>query len=57
MRKVLPILSWIALVGVIAPPVMYLADFVTLESVKTWMLVFTIVWFATAPLWMGRRSG
>jgi hypothetical protein len=57
MKKIAQIVSWTALAGVIAPPVVYLAGGITLDTVKTWMLVFTILWFATTPLWMGRRSG
>ena len=29
-------------------------DQMALPSVKTWMLVFTVIWFATVPLWMDR---
>lgn len=56
MRKVAQIVSWIALIGVITPAIMYLAGGITLDAVKTWMLVFTIMWFATAPLWIDRRG-
>jgi len=28
----------------------------SLPSVKTWMLVFSVIWFATVPLWMDRKS-
>jgi hypothetical protein len=55
MIKVAQIISWLALVGLLVPPIAYLAGSVTLAAVKLWMLVFTIIWFATVPFWMGRR--
>ncbi len=56
MRRTARLMSLLSLVGVIAPPVLYLLDRMPLPSVKTWMLVFTVVWFATVPLWMDRRE-
>lgn len=54
MRTLAQILSWIALIGVFAPSLVYLGGGMTLEAMKTWMLVFTVVWFVTVPFWMGR---
>jgi hypothetical protein len=56
MRTVLQIASWIALAATIIPPVMYLTGGMTLPHVKTWMLVATVTWFVTVPLWMGRKA-
>ena len=56
MRTVAQIISWIALVGTLAPAVAYLAGSLTLDAVKTWMLVSTVVWFVTVPVWMGRAD-
>jgi hypothetical protein len=44
------IASWLALAGTIVPALMFMADRLTLDAVKLWMLVSTVVWFATAPL-------
>jgi hypothetical protein len=55
MIKVTQIISWLALVGLLVPPIAYLAGSVTLAVMKLWMLVFTIIWFVTVPFWMGRR--
>lgn len=41
-----------ALAGTIVPPALFLAKALPLEAVKPMMLVSTVVWFATAPLWM-----
>ncbi|MEX2044128.1 MAG: hypothetical protein WD941_02170 [Opitutus sp.] len=56
MKKIAQVVSLIALVGVIIPPLAYLAASLTLDAVKTWMLVSTFAWFATAPVWMNRGS-
>ena len=52
MTKSLQIVSWVALAGVLLPAMLYLTDAMALGTVKTWMLISTIVWFATVPLWM-----
>lgn len=49
------VVSWLALAGTIAPAILYAGGQVTLDQTKMWMLVATVVWFAAAPLWMGRR--
>lgn len=56
MRKIAQIISWLSLVGLMIPPCMYLAGTLPLASVKTWMLVFTVVWFVTVPVWMDRQK-
>jgi hypothetical protein len=56
MRTVAQILSGVALIGTLAPAVAYLAGSLTLDAVKTCMLVSTIVWFVTVPVWMGRAD-
>jgi hypothetical protein len=42
--------SWLALAATIVPPVLFFYDRMTLDQTKLWMLVATIVWFATAPI-------
>lgn len=56
MRKIAQIISWLSLVGLIIPPCLYLAGMLPLPAVKTWMLVFTVAWFATVPVWMDRKK-
>lgn len=51
-HRVLPILSWLALIGIVFAPGLYLADQMTLAAAKKAMLAATILWFATAPFWM-----
>lgn len=57
MKRSAGILSCLALVGTIAPPVLFFAGGVTLEEMKLWMLMSTLAWFASAPFWMDRRAG
>ncbi len=54
MRTTARLISLLSLLGVVGPPVLYLLDRMALPSVKTWILVFTVMWFATVPLWMDR---
>ena len=52
MRRILQVLSWLALAATLVPAVLYLGDAMPLATVKTWMLAGTVVWFATVPMWM-----
>ncbi|WP_269523612.1 hypothetical protein [Coraliomargarita parva] len=56
MRKLLQALSLIALIGVIAPPVLFLAGSIELPAVHRVMLIATVAWFLLTPLWMGRNE-
>lgn len=56
MRTIAKIISLVALIGVIAPSIAYLAGSMTLDRVKLWMLICTVVWFITVPLWMDRKE-
>jgi len=54
MRIVLQIVSWAAIVATILPSILFLAGRMTLDQSKWTLLLATVVWFVTAPLWMGR---
>ena len=56
MRKILQLVSWLSLAAMTVAPVMYLAGRMELPTVKIWMLVFTVAWFATVPFWMDRKK-
>lgn len=56
MRTTLQIISWVSLAAMVAGPLMYMAGSLTLTATKIWMLVFTILWFGTVPLWMERKK-
>jgi hypothetical protein len=54
MRRVLQTISWLSLVALMTPPVLFLFQAMPLSGVKWAMLAATVVWFAVTPLWMGR---
>ncbi len=56
MRKALQLVSWLALAGIVIPPILYFTGGLTLETVKTVTLVATVLWFAATPFWMNSRS-
>jgi len=56
MRVIAQLISWIALAGVIVPPLAFLAGSLGLPEVKTWMLFCSVLWFVTVPWWMGRKT-
>lgn len=56
MRVLLQLVSFIALAGVIVPPLLFLMGKLDLDRTKMLMLVATIGWFAITPLWMGRPT-
>ena len=49
------VVSWLALAGTIGPAMLFFGGQVTLDQTQSWMLAATVLWFATAPVWMGRR--
>jgi len=55
-RRVLQIVSWLALAGTILPSCVFLAGQMGLDAVKTTMLVATVAWFAATPFWMTDKA-
>ena len=53
---VLKLLSFLGTALVIVPPVLYLAGTMDKPLMKGFMLAGTLLWFATVPFWMGRRT-
>ena len=45
-------ISWVSLMLIVVPPVLYFTDSITTEMMGLLLLLGTIIWFATAPLWM-----
>ena len=56
MRKALQLVSSLALVGIVVPPILYFTGGITHEAVQTVTLVATVLWFAATPFWMNDRS-
>ena len=58
MRTLAQIVSWsVLLVGIVAPPFLYLAGRLGHDSLNVVMLTATVAWFVTAPFWMNREPG
>ena len=55
MRRAAQIASFVALAGTIVPALLFFADQMDLDRVKTWMLASTFLWFVATPLWMERK--
>ncbi len=56
MKKLLPALSGVGLALVIVPACLYLTGSIIKSQMQSLMLVGTILWFVTAPLWMGKKA-
>ena len=57
MILVAKLISWISLVVLIAPAILFLAGRMEdLDQVKLIMLIATVVWFVTAATWMWRKE-
>jgi len=52
LRKIAQWISWLSLVALVAPSIIFLAGKMELDRMKTVMLIATIVWFVSASLWM-----
>ena len=52
MKTVLSIISYASLALLTVPALLYLTGKIPLDSLKLLMLIATILWFVTTPLWM-----
>ena len=55
MRRVLQLLSILALCLTVFPSVLFFTGQLELGTMKWLMLAATIAWFLATPLWMGRK--
>jgi len=56
MKRVLQIFSLIGLLLVIVPALFVFAGWLVWQTHANLMLAGTVLWFVTAPLWMGREK-
>lgn len=56
MRAIGQWISWLSLAALVLPSVVYLAGKMELDTVKHIMLAATVVWFASAAMWMWNTS-
>ena len=52
MKRAAQLVSLAALLATIFPPVLFFAGGMGLDTMKLWMLVATVAWFAATPVWM-----
>ena len=55
MKRAAQLVSLAALAGTIVPPVLFFMGHMGIDTMKPWMLVATIAWFAATPIWMDRQ--
>lgn len=56
MKKIMEIISYLALVLTVLAPTLFYTEKIDLEMNKMLMTIATIVWFASALCWMGREK-
>jgi hypothetical protein len=56
MKKILPLISGLALVGTVLPALLFLGGKMKVDQINPAMLLATVIWFITTPFWMGRHS-
>jgi hypothetical protein len=56
MKILIPLVSATALALILGPACLYFADIVDKPRMQSLMLVGTILWFAAAPLWLGKNE-
>ena len=53
MKSIAKIVSWLSLVALMVPVILFLiGGRIELDTVKIVMNIATVVWFATASIWM-----
>ena len=57
MILVAKLISWISLIALIVPSILFLAGCrIELDQVKLIMLISTVVWFVAASMWMWQKK-
>lgn len=56
MKKVLMLLSFVALAVIVVVPLLFYGGYISLDTNKVILNAATVVWFATALCWMGREK-
>lgn len=55
MKKLVPVISFLGLALVIVPACLYLAGIMEKPQMKSLMLIGTLLWFISAPMWIGKN--
>ncbi len=52
MKKLAQLISVLALLATIVPPLLFFTDQLSLERTKAWMLGAMLLWYLSTPFWM-----
>ena len=56
MKKIAETVSYLALVLLVAAPILFYGEKITLETNKLLLIIATIAWFVTAIYWMNDKK-
>ncbi len=57
-KQITQLVSWLCLIVLVVPSVLFLTGKLpSLDQVKLIMLIATVVWFVSTPLWMWKEKG
>ncbi|MHC4842207.1 MAG: hypothetical protein ACYTFM_02130 [Planctomycetota bacterium] len=57
-KQITQLTSWLCLITLVVPSVLFLTGKLSsLDQVKLIMLIATVVWFVSTPLWMWKEKG
>ncbi len=56
MKALLKILSFIGLLLTVVPSLLVFAGTMDISQHKMYMLLGTVLWFGSAPFWLGRKG-
>jgi len=56
MKRIVQVISCLALAGTLLPAVLFFADKIELPPTQAWMLAAALVWFAATPFWMEHKA-
>jgi hypothetical protein len=54
MKNLLRIISFLGLILTVFPGILVFMGKLSFENYKTWVLIGTLIWFATAPFWINK---
>ena len=55
-RYLYPLLAVVGLAMVLIPSILHFVDTITMDQMKTYMFIGTMLWFAGAIPWLGRKK-
>ena len=56
MKKFYPIIAYAGLAMVLVPSILHYMDRMSSDQMKTWIFLGTMLWFAGAIPWLGRKT-